>query len=660
MSESAEQRLPGFAALHARIRESVEQIARTESDPADPLRGLYVSDEQALSLAADGPPAQADERLSLAAELLGLDALDQAVLAVCAAPELNWRYGRLYGYLHDDMTRQLASPRLAGALLAGGVVSGADVLQRLAAGATLRRLGALQLLEEPRLPLADRPLKCAERMAGLLIGAALAEDWPPACEPVPVPALAPTGDTAMRELRSTIETPSALPLAAVGDDAAAALAHALQRPLLLASAVGLEEPERLASLRLAAALTRRTLAFDALERVSAAQRESMWRALRAAKPRALVCVDPGEEAAALGSEPVVVVHVPPLGLPERRVAWSALSDGSDFDDVAVKFRLSMTQIAHAAEIAGTRARARGAAARSAEDLDYGARAASRHGLAGLATRVEGDARWEHLVVPERSLRLLRMIPAFLRHHDQVLLEWGEGCVPPSPGGLTALFAGESGTGKTMAAQILARDLGLELFRIDLATIVSKYIGETEKNLERIFAAAEGSNAVLLFDEADALFGKRSEVRDAHDRYANVEVAYLLQRIEGYRGAAILTTNLRQNIDEGFLRRLDLVIDFPFPDPADRERLWQRLLPGNAPLEELDIPFLASRFKLSGGSIRNATLAGALLAADDGRRLSMEHLARAIALEYDKLGRLTLEADFERFYDIARTAGPSAA
>jgi SpoVK/Ycf46/Vps4 family AAA+-type ATPase len=263
-------------------------------------------------------------------------------------------------------------------------------------------------------------------------------------------------------------------------------------------------------------------------------------------------------------------------------------------------------------------------------------------------------------VPERSLRSLRMIPAFLRHRDQVALEWGEGGLPPSTSGLTALFAGESGTGKTMATQVLARDLGLELFRIDLATVVSKYIGETEKNLDRIFAAAEGSNAVLLFDEADALFGKRSEVRDAHDRYANVEVAYLLQRIEGYAGAAILTTNLRQNIDEGFLRRLDLVIDFPFPEPSERERLWRRLLPANAPLEELDIPFLAARFKLSGGSIRNATLTGALLAADEGRRLSMEHLVRAVALEYDKLGRLTLEADFERFYDVARTAGPSAA
>jgi SpoVK/Ycf46/Vps4 family AAA+-type ATPase len=209
----------------------------------------------------------------------------------------------------------------------------------------------------------------------------------------------------------------------------------------------------------------------------------------------------------------------------------------------------------------------------------------------------------------------------------------------------------------MAAQVLAAELGLELFRVDLATIVSKYIGETEKNLDRIFGAADGSNAILFFDEADALFGKRSEVSDSHDRYANIEVAYLLQKMEGYAGAVILATNFRRNIDDAFVRRLDFVIDFPFPEADDRKRIWRLLLPEEAPVsDDIDIDFLATQFKLSGGSIRNCSLSAAFQAADAEGVIGMRHLVRAVALEYGKQGRLTLEADFEHFHDLIRSPG----
>jgi SpoVK/Ycf46/Vps4 family AAA+-type ATPase len=262
--------------------------------------------------------------------------------------------------------------------------------------------------------------------------------------------------------------------------------------------------------------------------------------------------------------------------------------------------------------------------------------------------------WHDLVLPERPREVLRSISSYLRHRDLVLSEWGYGRSVARAQGLKVLFAGESGTGKTMAGQALARDLGLDLFRIDLATVVSKYIGETERNLDRIFDAAEGSNAILFFDEADALFGKRSEVRDSHDRYANIEVAYLLQKMESYEGAVILATNLRRNIDEAFLRRLDFVIDFPFPEASDRERIWKLVLPDTAPLaEDIDVPFLASEFKLAGGSIRNASLAAAFLAAEDGARIGMRHLVRGVALEYGKLGRLAPEADVEHFHELIR-------
>jgi SpoVK/Ycf46/Vps4 family AAA+-type ATPase len=236
----------------------------------------------------------------------------------------------------------------------------------------------------------------------------------------------------------------------------------------------------------------------------------------------------------------------------------------------------------------------------------------------------------------------------------VLSDWGYEKTVARTQGLKVLFAGESGTGKTMAAQVLAAQLGLEIFRVDLATIVSKYIGETEKNLDRIFGAAEGSNAILFFDEADALFGKRSEVSDSHDRYANIEVAYLLQRMEGYAGAVILATNFRRNIDDAFVRRLDFVIDFPFPEVEDRKRIWRLLLPEEAPIaDDLDVDFLATRFKLSGGAIRNCSLSAAFQAADDTGVIEMRHLVRAVAQEYGKQGRLTLEADFEHFHEIIR-------
>ena len=270
--------------------------------------------------------------------------------------------------------------------------------------------------------------------------------------------------------------------------------------------------------------------------------------------------------------------------------------------MAAKFRLSMGQIVEAAEVARLTATARGDERAGRTPTWTSARARRRpRGSASWPRGSRPATRWDDLVVPERQLELLQSISAYLRHRDRVLSDWGYDRSVARTQGLKVLFAGESGTGKTMAAQVLAAELGLELFRVDLATIVSKYIGETEKNLDRIFGAADGSNAILFFDEADALFGKRSEVSDSHDRYANIEVAYLLQKMEGYAGAVILATNFRRNIDDAFVRRLDFVIDFPFPEAEDRKRIWRLLLPEEAPIaDDLDIDFLATQFKLSGG------------------------------------------------------------
>jgi hypothetical protein len=266
-----------------------------------------------------------------------------------------------------------------------------------------------------------------------------------------------------------------------------------------------------------------------------------------------------------------------------------------------------------------------------------AREVARGGLDALAQRVVTRAGFGDLVLPPAQLATLQDIARHLRHQERVYQEWGFGEKHPRGQGLTALFAGESGTGKTLAAEAIANELELDLYRVDLATLVSKYIGETEKNLKHLFQAAEASGAVLLFDEADALFGKRSEVKDSHDRYANIEVAYLLQRVEAYRGLAILTTNMKSALDRAFLRRIRFVITFPFPDIAARERIWRLQFPARAPLGTIDFAALA-RLNLPGGHIRSIALNAAFKAADTGGLIDHTGLMAAARAEFAKLER----------------------
>jgi hypothetical protein len=262
---------------------------------------------------------------------------------------------------------------------------------------------------------------------------------------------------------------------------------------------------------------------------------------------------------------------------------------------------------------------------------------ARYGLQGRAVPVQPAASWDDLVLPDAQVGILRQVAMHVRHRELVNGQWGFADKHPRGLGLTALFSGTSGTGKTMAAEVIAGELGLDLYRIDLATVVSKYIGETEKNLQAIFAAATHSGAILLFDEADALFGKRSEVRDSHDRYANLEVSYLLQQMEAYQGVAILTTNMQHALDPAFLRRLRFVVQFPFPDGPARERIWRRVFPAATPVGDLDFAALA-RLNVPGGVIRNIAFLAAFLAAADGGRVEAGHILAAARTEYVKLDK----------------------
>jgi hypothetical protein len=326
---------------------------------------------------------------------------------------------------------------------------------------------------------------------------------------------------------------------------------------------------------------------------------------------------------------------------EQRDAWVKLLPDAAQNlaaGLASQFDLAVPDIHEVAEVALA-----SADGELSKRLWRGCRQKTRPVLDSLAHRVEVKAGWDALVLPDQELALLERTAAQVRARGRVYDDWGFREQSARGLGISALFAGESGVGKTLAAEVLASDLDLDLYRIDLSAVVSKYIGETEKNLRRVFDAAEQGGAILFFDEADALFGKRSEVRDSHDRYANIEVNYLLQRMEAFRGLAILATNVKSALDSAFLRRLRFVINFPHPSNEQRRRIWERALPTGVPRKELDYERL-SKLNLTGGHIRNIALNAAFLAAHSGGEVDMECMTEAVRMEFRKLGQRFNEAD----------------
>lgn len=419
------------------------------------------------------------------------------------------------------------------------------------------------------------------------------------------------------------------------EDVAARAAAKLEARLHALAATELPaDPRELAALavlwRRESSLSRSILLID---RADAGAPESLDRFLALAGGPVLLAA---REPPRLGSAALRYVVDKP-DAPAQRALWrsrlgaaAASLDGA-LDAIAGQYRLSARTIAAAASQYAPRAAGDGA---DGAALWRACRQASVVFLGGLAQRIEPAAGWDDLILPAAQTAVLRQIAAHVRHRLRVYHDWGFAAKNRRGLGVGALFCGESGTGKTMAAEVLARELDLELYRIDLSAVVSKYIGETEKNLRRVFDAAEESGAILLFDEADALFGKRSEVKDSHDRYANIEVSYLLQRMEAYRGLAILTTNLKNALDQAFQRRLRFILQFPFPDTAQREAIWRGSFPATAPLDGIDCARLA-QLNVAGGGIRNIALGAAFFAAAAGEPLNMAHLLRSARTEAAK-------------------------
>lgn len=348
--------------------------------------------------------------------------------------------------------------------------------------------------------------------------------------------------------------------------------------------------------------------------------------------------------------------------PIRKQLWeSSLINGYDcskdvdITTLANKFNLSGGQIKDAIFTASNIAMLKkpGESELSMSDLYLGCKAQSNKKLATMAKKIEPHYIWNDIILPTDIKEQLKEISGHIEYKQTVYYEWGFERKLSLGKGLNVFFSGPSGTGKTMAAEIIAGELGLDLYKIDLSSVVSKYIGETEKNLNRVFKEAETSNAILFFDEADALFGKRSEVKDSHDRYANIETNYLLQKMEEHEGIVILASNLKKNIDEAFLRRLNFNIVFPFPDEKLREKIWRSIFPDKTPIaDDIDFSFLAN-FKITGGNIKNIALSAAFLAAGDSHIITMEHIIRAVKREFQKMGKLCTPGEFGQYYGLVK-------
>ncbi len=676
--------------LEARVRAAVDRRRAADPDPEDRFRGLYISEPQVDALLAGTPgplvPSPAESaaaglladldaraaeaeaggtriRLREVARAFGLAPADVELLLVALAPDLDPRFERLYGYLHDDVSRRRASVGLAlelgGRGTGGRGTGGVPDRDRLGPLAPLIT-GNLLLVEDPDRPSLTRSLRIPDRVTAHLLGDDAPDPVVDALLATTIAVEAPEVDAVARGLEA------GLPLVYL-EERAGASGRSLACTALARSGRG----------AVALDLTRLAAADDPALIAAAASREARLRGAGLVVGPVESLVERGAAAVRAFAElpgPVILVggrawdpvwsRESPLALdapvPDvetRHELWirSLNGDAPEGFDPAVAtiaFRLAPEQIDRAARAARRTAMAAGRPM-TAEDVSAGARAQNAAGLERLARRIVPSVGWEDLVLPPVVEQQLRELVARARHRERVVGEWRMGTKGARGLGITALFCGDSGVGKTMSAEVLAGDLGFDVYVIDLSTVVDKYIGETEKNLDRIFTEADRVNGVLLFDEADALFGKRSEVKDARDRYANVEVAYLLQRMERFDGMAILTTNLRSNVDEAFVRRLDAIVDFPMPEEEHRLKLWARNLGSDLPVvADIDVPFLARRFKISGGNIRNVCVTAAYLAAADDRPVGMADLVRATEREYRKLGRLMVEAEFGEYLELA--------
>ena len=613
--------------------------------------------------------------------LFGLSPIDRQVIVLCLAPELDRKYDRLYAYLQDDITRKRPSVDLALELLGRTPAERWRLRALFSDGSPLFRTALVEPVDDPQSPSGSsdlaRFLRLDRRCVDFLLDQpavdrrldGMARLLPPAggLDQVWVdPAL---GEQLLAFARHHLGRPRhptggvVVHLRGAGGVGKRRLARAvcaeLGLPLLVVDgellAAGDSAPaERLRRAFRESLLQHAGLLIEGVDRLAAG-------AGRAGRLRCLsqVAAELGGLTFLAGGEAwrrhdlfrdgrFLSLELPMPAMELRRDAWQAALEESAIavpaeaaGALACRFRLTPGQIRGACrEVAAGRVDERHDMPATIEELAAACRRQSSRELAELAVKIEPRMTWRDLVLPAARLELLREICAQVEQRHRVFGDWGFDRKLSHGKGLAVLFSGPPGTGKTMAAEVMAGELELDLYKVDLSGVVSKYIGETEKNLARIFRHAEAGNAILFFDEADALFGKRTEVSDAHDRYANIETSYLLQKMEEHEGMVILASNLRQNLDDAFVRRLRFIVEFPFPGTDSRREIWRSHLPAEAPASDaIDFDFLAERLSLAGGNIKNVVLNAAFLAAADGGEIAMDHLLRGSRREFEKIGKL---------------------
>ena len=646
---------------------------------------------QAEELAASrgGRPSRFDQLCARC----GLSSLDREVLLIALSPEVDRRYRRVYSYLHDDFTRGIPSVGLIVDILAPllGTSDRLGLLSRFEAGSPLIEQGLLELMvarSDDTKPLSQRHLRVSDATAGWLLGVPRMSDrvadrarfgGVPAKPP---PHLMPAGapDRLAKIADNIRASKREVSVFLVGKELPACRAAAEHLCALMGAPVVTMEIGTFLSggdrmLHDVGQVLRDAYLFGAAllvqgfpdpnneEPAVVRNLEALWRRIQ--DHRGLVVMPTEKVPPAFwqveGRHSVPVEITDPTFSERVGVLTALLSSGDmavdvdpeEIESLANRYRMNRHQFAHTVAYARDAAWARAdgdSPQLEFQDLVDGARAQFSRDIGTLARRVQPQYVMDDLVLPIREKAHLIELIAFVERRGQVYEQWGFEEKFPRGTGAKALFFGRSGTGKTMAAEVIAGTLGLDLFKVDLSSVVSKWVGETEKNLGAIFDRAEEAQAVLLFDEADALFGARTNVGSAVDRYANLETNYLLQRVEEYDGIAILSSNLKQNIDEAFTRRFHFVLEFPFPDRPAREEIWQRSFPASAPIaDDVDFTFLSERYKFTGGNIKNSILRAAFLGATGGVEINMLHILQGVVREYQNLEREVTERDFGQWW-----------
>ena len=651
---------------------------------ADGEIGISWLQKVALSSEQTSIQIRSDSALAWLQKTFSLSPFDLDIVAITLAPELERHYEQVYAYLQDDMTNIRPTVDLVLNLLTSNITEKLSRRKHFTTNAPLIHHHLLHLSSAPTL-LSQHLALDSQVVRFLLHQPDLDSRLTSCCQLLEPTLLSQTlylkADVQTKLQALVIEDWQQQPLLLYfqGTDStgkrrtAETVAKTLAVPLLVANLAKIVEDkanfeEKIQLVFREAWFFNRLLYLDNYDILYLQEHQISYQScLRELEKNKSIIILAGVEnwlPTATGANGVITV---PFTIPEpnqRRVAWQTNLQAAkisieerELDILSDRFHLTPDQIADAVATAHNTTRWQQISSIAQPRLSFinlcsAARAQSGHDLATLAKKIEPKYTWNDIVLPPNQLTQLRDICKEAEYRDLVHQKWGFAEKLSLGKGLNVLFSGLPGTGKTMAAEVIAHQLQLDLYKIDLSQIVSKYIGETEKNLNRIFRAATNSNAILLFDEADALFGKRSEVQDARDRYANIEVGYLLQKMEEYEGIAILTTNLRSNMDTAFERRLRFIIEFTLPDAKNRQLIWQRIFPKNAPCSiNLDLEFMAKNFEITGANIRNIALTAAFLAADDAGVIEMMHLIRAIRREYQKMGQILRDKDLCQYLDL---------